>query len=99
VTLDGLMIVLVAGSAVLAIWLHVRRSGKLPDSGGRIVLHVVAAFALTAVVPVVMRRAGTQHSPTTAMMALFTLFLPMLVYNFLTWLWLLKLLQRHLRIG
>jgi uncharacterized membrane protein len=93
------MVALVAGSAVLAVWLHVRRSGKMPESGARIALHLAAALASTVVVPVVTRRAGTQHSPATALMTLFTLFLPMLVYNFLTWLWLLKLLQRHLRLG
>ena len=93
------VLVVVASSAVLAVWLHIRRDGKMPETTRRILLHAGAAFAMTALVPMIMRRAGTDHSATAAMTAMFALVLPMFVYNFLTWLWLLKLVQRHLRIG
>ena len=93
------VLVVVASSAVLAVWLHIRRDGKMPETTRRILLHAGAAFATTALVPMIMRRAGTDHSGTAAMTAMFALVLPMFVYNFLTWLWLLKLVQRHLRIG
>jgi hypothetical protein len=71
----------------------------MPDSVRRILLHAGAAFATTAAVPLIMRRAGTEHSATAAMTTVFALVVPMFVYNFLTWLWLIKLLQRHLRIS
>ena len=97
--IQGFVLVVVASSAVLAVWLHIRRDGKMPETTRRILLHAGAAFAMTALVPMIMRRAGTDHSATAAMTAMFALVVPMFVYNFLTWLWLIKLLQRHLRIG
>ena len=97
--IQGFVLVVVASSAVLAVWLHIRRDGKMPETTRRILLHAGAAFAMTALVPMIMRRAGTDHSATAAMTAMFALVVPMFVYNFLTWLWLLKLVQRHLRIG
>jgi len=99
VAIQGFVLVVVASSAVLAVWLHIRRDGKMPETTRRILLHAGAAFAMTALVPMIMRRAGTDHSATAAMTAMFALVVPMFVYNFLTWLWLLKLVQRHLRIG
>jgi hypothetical protein len=99
VTTHGFVLVVVASSAVLAVWLHIRRDGKMPETTRRILLHAGAALATTAVVPLIMRRAGTDHSATAAMTAMFALVVPMFVYNFLTWLWLIKLAQRHLRIG
>jgi ABC-type amino acid transport system permease subunit len=98
-TIHGLVLAVVASSAVLAAWLHLRRDGKMPDSGKRIALHAGAALATTAAVPLIMRQARTDQSATAAMVTLFTLVVPMFVYNFLTWLWLIKLLQRHLRVG
>jgi hypothetical protein len=63
------------------------------------VLHAVAAVCATGVVPLIMRRVGTDESAAAAMASLFALVLPMFVYNFLTWLWLIKLLQRRMRVG
>ena len=95
----GLVLAFAVGSATIAGWLHFRRAGRMPESGRRILLHVFVALIATGIVPIVMRQAGTDHSVPLAMVALFALVLPMFVYNFLTWLWLLKLLQRHLRVG
>jgi TRAP-type C4-dicarboxylate transport system permease large subunit len=96
-SVQGLVFAVVGGSAALAAWVHVRRDGRMPQSTRRIVLHALAALATTLVVPLVMRQAGTDQSRAAAMTALFALVVPMFVYNFLTWLWLIKLLQRHLR--
>ena len=98
-TTHGLVVAFVLGAAVIAGWVHFRRAGRMPESGRRIALHVLAALIATAVVPLIMRRAGTHDSVPVAMIALFLLVLPMFVYNFLTWLWLLKLLQQRLRVG
>jgi len=97
--MHGLVYAVVFGSALLAVWLHFRRGGKMPETDRRVVLHAAAALGTTLVVPVIMRQARTDQSATAAMTALFTLVLPMFVYNFLTWLWLIKVFQRHLRIG
>lgn len=95
----GLVLAVVGASALIAVWLHYRRDGKVPESGRRVAFHAAAALAATVAVPLVMRRLRTDASAATAMTTLFALVLPMFVYNFLTWLWLIKLLQRHLRIG
>jgi hypothetical protein len=99
VSIHGFVLVVVTCSAVLAAWLHFRRDGKMPETGKRVLLHAGAALAASAAVPLIMRRAGTDHSAAAAMTAVFALVVPMFVYNFLTWLWLIKLLQRHLRLG
>ena len=96
---QGLVLVVVAASAVLAGWLHLRRGGRMPETGRRVVVHAVAALCATGVVPLIMRRLGTDESATAAMASLFALVLPMFVYNVLTWLWLIKLLQRRLHVG
>ncbi len=93
------VLVVVASSAVLAVWLHIRRDGKMPETTRRILLHAGAAFATTALVPMIMRRAGTDHSATAAMTAMFALVLPMFVYNFLTWIWLLSMMRGKLGLG
>jgi hypothetical protein len=96
---QGLVLAVVAASAALAGWVHLRRDGRMPETGRRVVLHTLAALCATGIVPFLMRRIGTDESATAAMASLFALVLPMFVYNFLTWLWLLKLLQRRLHVG
>ena len=96
--IQGLVLAVAAASAVLAGWLHLRRDGRMPETGRRVVLHALAALCATGIVPLVMRRMGTDESATAAMASLFALVLPMFVYNFLTWLWLLKLVQRRLHV-
>ena len=98
-TTHGLVLAFVVGSALIAAWVHLRRQGRTPESARRVVLHALAALGTTALVPLLMRHGATQDSPARALVALFALVLPMFVYNFLTWLWLLRLLQRHLRVG
>jgi hypothetical protein len=98
-TSHGLVYSFVVGGALIAVWLQHRGGSRMPQTGRRIVLHLLAALAAAILVPVLMRRAGTEDSPPAAMLMLFALVLPMFVYNFLTWIWLLKLLQRMLRIG
>jgi hypothetical protein len=96
-TNHGLVMAFVVGGAVIAGWVHFRRAGKMPESDRRVALHAFAALIATGAVPLMMREAGTQDSVPVAMVLLFVLVLPMFVYNFVTWIWLLKLLQR--RIG
>jgi uncharacterized membrane protein len=98
-TTHGLVLAFAIGSALIAVWIYHRRPARMPRTGRQIVVHALAALAATALVPLLMKAAATEHSPARAMLALLVLVLPMFVYNFLTWLWLLKLLQRRLRVG
>ena len=87
---------LVLGAALLAVWAHVRRGARAPQEFSRIALHAAAGFGAVAAAPPLMALLGTADSPARAMLALFALVLPAFVYSFLTWIWLLKLLQRLL---
>jgi hypothetical protein len=94
---QGLVASLVVGAALLALWLDFRLFGKTPRSPRRIVFHTLAALVATTLVPLPMLALATQHSPARALAALFAFVLPAFVYSFLTWIWLVKLLQSHLR--
>jgi hypothetical protein len=85
---------LVVGAALLAVWVHCRRVARTPVDVSRIALHAAAGFGAVTAAPSLMAVLGAADSPARAMLALFALVLPAFVYCFLTWIWLLKLLQR-----
>ena len=88
---------LVVGAAVLALWIDVRFGARMPHTARRVLLHATTALAATALVPIPMVALATQHSPARALVALFAFVLPAFVYSFLTWIWLVKLIQRMVR--
>ena len=94
---QGLVASLVVGAALLALWLDFRLFRQMARSPRRILFHTLAALVATTVVPLPMVALATQHSPARALVALFAFVLPAFVYSFLTWIWLVKLLQSHLR--
>ena len=98
-TKQELVLVFALGGAAIAIWVYSRLGERAPQSGRGIAAHSLAALGTTALVPLLMQRAGTQDSTPRAIGALIGLVLPMFVYNFVTWLCLLRMLQRRLRIG
>jgi hypothetical protein len=75
------LVALVVGAAALALWLHVRFPGLAPKSLRRRGFAAVAAFLLVGVVPV-----------AATALSLLGVFLPVLVFSFLTALWLLQVL-------
>ena len=85
---------MVLGAALLAMWVHCRRVTRTPENVSWIALHTAAGFGVVTAAPPLMALAGAADSPLRALLALFTLVLPAFVYSFLTWIWLLKLLQR-----
>ncbi len=85
---------LVLGAALLAVWVHCRRVARTPEHVSRIALHTAAGFGAVTAAPSLMALLGASDSPVRAVVALFALVLPAFVYSFLTWIWLLKLLQR-----
>jgi len=93
---QGLVASLVVGAALLALWLDLRLAARMPRSPRRVVFHAVAALVATTLVPLPMVALATQHSPARALVALFAVVLPAFVYSFLTWIWLIKLVQRLL---
>lgn len=93
---QGLVLSLVLGGALLALWLDFRLAARMPRTPRRVILHTVAALAAASLVPLPMVALNTQHSAARALFALFVLVLPVFVYSFLTWIWLVKLVQRLL---
>jgi heme O synthase-like polyprenyltransferase len=91
---QGLVLSLVAGGALLALWLDFRLAARMPRTPRRVVLHAAAALVATTLIPFPMVALATQHSPGRALVALFAFVLPVFVYSFLTWIWLVKLIQR-----
>jgi hypothetical protein len=89
----GLVFMIVAGAAVLALWVDQRfklaPGGLLARSA-----HVAAAVIVLMASPAVMQPiiAEGSSAPRT-MVALFAIFLPSLVYAFLTGIWFMRFVQ------
>jgi uncharacterized membrane protein YeaQ/YmgE (transglycosylase-associated protein family) len=96
-TTHTLVLVFTVGAALLAGWIHCRLPERAPETAKPVFAHVLAGLLGTVLVPVLMALLETQDSPIRAMAALFLLFLPALVYCFLSWIWLLGLVQQHRR--
>jgi hypothetical protein len=87
---------LVVGAALLALWLDFRLGDRMPRGTRRVVLHAGAALVATTLIQFPMVALSTQHSPGRALVALFAFVLPVFVYSFLTWIWVVKLVRSHL---
>ncbi len=98
-TTHSLVYAIVGGAALLALWLDRRRAGRMPESARSVFAHTGVAFASLTAAPLLMALTQTKDSPPRAMASLFLLVLPSFVYAFLTWIWLVRLLQRFLRLG
>ena len=81
------------GGALLALWIDIRLASRMPRGTRRVLGHAVAALVATTLIPLPMIALGTQHSPARALVALFAFVLPVFVYSFLTWIWLVRLVQ------
>jgi hypothetical protein len=91
---SGLVFVIVAGAAVLALWVDQRFRGLAPGGLFARSAHVAAAVAVLMVSPAAMQPiiADGISTPRT-MVALFAIFLPSLIYAFLTGIWFMRLVQ------
>ena len=100
-TTPSLVLALTVGAAALALWTHVRLDRLGPDGFRAAVAHVVVSLALVNVAtPLLMAPIlGDGRSLPRTLAALFGVFLPPLVYTFLSGLWALNGLARRLRTG
>jgi hypothetical protein len=76
-----LLMALLTGAALLALWVHVRFPQLAPSGFPARVLAAASAFVLVGTLPV-----------AATVVSLVCFFLPALVFSFLTALWLLQLL-------
>lgn len=97
-TSESLVLAIAAGAGVIAFWIDIRWEGLAPRPGLR-VLHVGAAIVLAQYVAPALIGAllPSGRSVPLELTALFAIFLPSLVYVFLSGIWLLKLLHRALQ--
>ncbi len=98
-TSEGLVLAIATGAGVIAFWIDARWGGLAPQRPGLRLVHVVIAiFVAQYVAPAVMSAIlPSGRSVALEMTALFAIFLPALVYVFLSGIWLLRLLHRALQ--
>jgi hypothetical protein len=85
---------LIAAAIVLAIWTDVRLGRGAPAAVPTVLLHLGAATLAVMLAPQLMLVLG--ESMPLALVSVFGVFLPALVYLFLTAVWALKLIQRSI---
>ena len=86
------LLVLTAGAALLAMWVHARFPSLAPERFGRAVLHAATAFVLLKLT------AGLGGS-VTAFVTVIVFVLPALVYALLCALWVLRVAQTALGLS
>ena len=98
-TIPGLVPAIVVGAALIALWIDVRWSSLAPRRLGVRVLQVAVALVVAQYVAprLVASLLGDDGSMVLGVAALLLIFLPSLVYVFLSGIWVLRLLQRALR--
>ena len=75
------------GSALLALWIHVRFPKLAPEHVGKTLLHTGIAFALLRLMP------GMIESPVIALITIVVLVVPALSYALLCSIWMLRHVQ------
>jgi hypothetical protein len=80
-------IVLVCSAALLALWLNVRKPGLAPQDMKRLIVHAAIALALTQLLPT------GGNSVVFAYVVIFAAALPVLLYNFLVAIWVIRFAQ------
>lgn len=88
--------VLALSSAVLAVWVHVRFPRLAPSNLRVAVIHIVASLLAMQVMTVPAGAMLDPDAPQRALVAIFAIVLPALVYSFLAGLWMMKVCQRML---
>jgi hypothetical protein len=100
VSADALLLAVLVGGGLLAIWINARFPNLLPERRGVLLVHLVASLAGLQAAPVLMELVpgvGTSAAPATG--GLLGLFLPALVYAFLSAVWVIRTVQGVLARG
>ena len=90
----SLVACLTLGAGALALWIGVRFPGRGPQRLAAIALHLALSLVAVQAAPVVMRMLiDARESASVGVLALLGVFLPALVYVFLSALWLMRRVQ------
>jgi len=85
---------LLSGAVLIAVWTDLRFGRVAPVAGPAVLLHLVAGALAVVVAPEAMVALG--ETTWLALVGVLGVFLPALVYLFISSIWLLKLLQRSI---
>ena len=98
-SVQGLLLLVVLGAALIACWLDVRVRRPQPRGVFSTLLNMGAAFAVLSAMPATMMAVvGDSDSPVRKMAALFLVTFPAFAYAFLSVLWFFKLAQSMMRV-
>ena len=90
-----LILVVAVGAAALALWLDVRLESRTPRTVTWTLVHLGASVIALQVMPsLVTLVAGGSEEPARKVAATLLVFLPVLIYCWLSAIWFLKLVQR-----
>jgi hypothetical protein len=92
----GLLLAIVAASALLALWSYLRWPGAAPSKYGDAIVRVLVAFVLLQVGTVALD-AAVGASPVAAVLAVVGVVAPVLAFMFLASIWILKLFAEQLK--
>lgn len=85
-----------AGSLILAIWVFVRFPRLRPSTLKVAVVHVIASFAVFHLAPPLITLCGVVPAPVSVVLAVSVVVLPALCYVYVSWIWLLGVIAKHL---
>ncbi|MBD0328509.1 MAG: hypothetical protein ICV64_00165 [Thermoleophilia bacterium] len=88
-----LIVSFAVGTAALALWVNARFPRIAPGTFRGCILHVCLAMAVCQVATLLLRTATSDHA---TFVALFTVVVPVLVYSFLSAVWLIRVCQQML---
>jgi hypothetical protein len=90
-----LLLFFAMGAGTIALWLDLRFPGLVPEGGKRRLVHAIVSLAAAQlIVPTAMKLLfAVDDSTPFVLLGLFALFLPALVYAFLSGIWLMRLLR------
>lgn len=97
---SSLVVAVVVGAALTALWVDARFPGAVPKRRGVLLVHLVGSLAALQIAPVVMKLVpGVGESPLPATSALLGLFFPALIYAFVSAIWVIRAVQGVLARG
>ena len=92
-TVHTFLICLAVGAGAIALWLDVRLPKLMPWSLRRLLVHLVLAVSVVYLVGPAMTLVTSSALPAAGLAAVFCVAFPVLIYEFLVGLWLIRLAQ------
>jgi hypothetical protein len=92
-TVHTFLFCLAVGAGVIALWVDFRLPKLMPWSMRRLLVHIVLAMAVVYLVGPAMTFVTSSGLPAAGLAAVFVVGFPVLVYEFLVGVWMIRLAQ------